>query len=231
MDLSDSSFLDVLKHSHHDRAPVGYAAWLDRNITHHDPIYRAWRLRDSISVDFRHQQTFKCFDDRCVHYIYGYSQSAERDRHARDHVLPTARDSALSIDGTPLSLFSEQPSATSWNRNIDNPKQGSSSYHAPRPSIQLPPLLTESQNQRASDPSDDLKAYSLGSQHPNGRKRSVDESEDDPLLPPLKRSRAGRPRLESIGELRLFRDIDPCLRCKVLGKNVSEGCRWHEILI
>jgi hypothetical protein len=49
---------------------------------------------------------------------------------------------------------------------------------------------------------------------------SVD-SEVDPLLPPLKRSRVGHSRLESIGELRLPRDSGPCLRCKVQAKPVS----------
>ncbi len=46
------------------------------------------------------------------------------------------------------------------------------------------------------------------------------DSEVDPLLPPLKRSRVGQSRLESIEELKLLKDRGPCLRCKILKKGV-----------
>jgi hypothetical protein len=207
----------MLKHSFRDRAPDGYDSWLDRNVTHYDPIYRAWRLRDSISMSFHPQHSYKCWDDKCAHYIYGYPQPADRDLHVRDHVVSTKRDSALSIGGTPLSLFPDQPSASSRSYSVDYPKQTSPRY-LPRPSsnVQLAPLLTGSQPR---DHRDSLKAYSFVSEHPGGPRGSID-SEVDPLLPPLKRSRVGQPRLESIGELRLLRDVGPCLRCKVLNKSV-----------
>jgi hypothetical protein len=217
VELNDPRFLDVLKHSFRDQAPGGYDGWLDRNMTHYDPIARGWRLRDSISMSFRPQHSYKCWDDRCMHYIYGYSHPDDRDRHSREHVLPTKRDSALSMGGTPPLLFSDQPSAGSGNYSADYSKQASPLY-LPRPSsnIQLAPISTGNQ---ARDQRDSLRAYSFVSEYPGGPRGSVD-SEVDPLLPPLKRSRVGQSRLESIGELKLLRDIGPCLRCKVMNKTV-----------
>ncbi|MDB5910425.1 MAG: hypothetical protein JWP34_4539 [Massilia sp.] len=221
--MNDARFLDVLKHSFRDRAPEGYDSWLDRNIAHYDPIARGWRLRDSISMSFRPQHSYKCWDDRCMHYIYGYCHPDDRDRHTREHVLPTKRDSALSMGGSPPLLFPDQPSAGNRSYSVDYPKQASPLY-LPRPSssVQLAPLATGS---HPRDQRDTLRAYSFVPEYAGGPRGSVD-SEVDPLLPPLKRSRVGQPRLESIGELKLLRDVGPCLRCKVLNKSVrAESAR------
>ncbi|KAB5536578.1 hypothetical protein GE09DRAFT_1176484 [Coniochaeta sp. 2T2.1] len=220
VDVNDARFLDVLKHSFRDRAPEGYDGWLDRNITHYDPIARGWRLRDSISMSFRPQHSYKCWDDRCMHYIYGYCHPDDRDRHSREHVLAIKRDSALSIGGTPPSLFAEQPGAGSRSYGGDYPKQASPLY-LPRPSssVQLAPLATGS---HPRDQRDTLRAYSFVPEYSGGQRGSVD-SEVDPLLPPLKRSRVGQSRLESIGELKLLKDIGPCLRCKVQNKSCDSN--------
>jgi hypothetical protein len=215
--VNDARFLDVLKRSFSDRAPDGYDGWLDRNMTHYDPIARGWRLRDSVSLTFRHQHSYKCWDDKCLHYIYGYCHSDDRDRHAREHVLPTKRDSALSLGGSPPLLFSDQTGAGYRNYSVDYSKQASPLY-LPRPSsgVQLAPLATGS---HPRDQRETLRAYSFVPEHVGGPRGSVD-SEVDPLLPPLKRSRGGQPRLESIGELKLVRDAGLCLRCKVESKRV-----------
>ncbi|KAH8905577.1 hypothetical protein BR93DRAFT_854162, partial [Coniochaeta sp. PMI_546] len=221
VDVNDARFLDVLKHSFRDRAPQGYDGWLDRNINHYDPIARGWRLRDSISMSFRPQHSYKCWDDRCMHYIYGYCHPDDRDRHAREHILPTKRDSALSMGSTPPLLFPDQPSAGSRHYSVDFSKQTSPLY-LPRPSssVQLAPLATGSHTR---DQRDTLRAYSFVPEYAAGPRGSVD-SEVDPLLPPLKRSRVGgQPRLESIGELKLLSDIGPCLRCKILNKSCDSS--------
>lgn len=218
--MNDARFLDVLKHSFPERAPEGYDSWLDRNMAHYDPIARGWRLRDSISLSFRPQHSYKCWDDRCMHYIYGYSHPDDRDRHAREHVVPTKRDSALSIGGSPPLLFPDPPSAGNRSYSADYSKQASPLY-LPRPSsgVQLAPLAAAN---HPRDQRDTLKAYSFVPEYASAPRGSVD-SEVDPLLPPLKRSRVGQPRLESIGELKLLRDVGPCLRCKVLSKSVSKA--------
>ena len=221
VDLQDPRVLDVLKHHYHrDQAPDGYAAWLDRNIAQYDPVARAFRLRDSLPLGFRTHHSFKCWDDRCMHYIYGYPHRDDRDQHSKEHVVPRKRDSGLSVGGTPPLVLNDHPTR---NQGTDHHhgKQTSSPLYLPRPtgSFQLAPLATGSQHAR--EHRDSLRSYSFVSEYPAGPRGSVD-SEVDPLLPPLKRSRVGQSRLESIEELRLLRDIGPCLRCKILQKSVSE---------
>lgn len=213
VDLQDGRFLDVLKQYFGDLAPEGYCAWLERNLTHYDPISRGWRLRDGLPLSFRTQHSFKCWDDRCMHYIYGYSHQDDRDQHARDHVLAGKRDSGLSIGETPPMVFSDHSAGM---HSADVSKHESTRY-LPRPgsNYQLAPLITVDRSHER----DSLRTYSFASEFPAGPRGSVD-SDVDPLLPPLKRSRVGQPRLESIGELRLLKGSGPCLRCKVLGNPV-----------
>ncbi|KAK3330852.1 hypothetical protein B0H66DRAFT_76905 [Apodospora peruviana] len=213
VDLQDPRYLDTLKHVYYrDQAPDGFASWLDGNLSQYDPIVRAWRLRDSLPLGFRNHHAYKCWDERCLHYIYGYPHRDERDQHAKEHVSLHKRDSGLSIGGTPPLVFPDQPSR---NYSIDYQKQASPVY-LPRPSsnFQLAPLSTGGQSKEHRD---SLRSYSFVSDYPGGPRGSVD-SEVDPLLPPLKRSRVGQSRLESIEELRLLRDTGPCLRCKTLKK-------------
>jgi hypothetical protein len=156
-----------------------------------------------------------------MRYIYGYSNQDDRDQHAKEHVVPTKRDSGLSVGGTPPLVFSEQPNSRTYG--VDPTKQTSPVY-LPRPSasFQLAPLATGVQSR---DHRDSLRSYSFVSDYSSVARSSVD-SEIDPLLPPLKRSRVGQSRLESIEELRLRRDVGPCLRCKILKKGVGRPALW-----
>jgi hypothetical protein len=160
-----------------------------------------------------------------MHYIYGYPHRDDRDQHSKEHVIPRKRDSALSVGGTPPLMFAEHPNRS---YGAEYNKQTSSPLYLPRPTanLQLAPLATSSQGK---DHRDSLRSYSFVSEYPAGPRGSVD-SEVDPLLPPLKRSRVGQSRLESIGELRLLRDIGPCLRCRVMQKPVSGHPIWHMFL-
>ncbi|KAK4187986.1 hypothetical protein QBC35DRAFT_216147 [Podospora australis] len=218
VDLQDPRFLDALKyHYYRDQAPEGYAAWLDRNFSYYDPVARAMRLRDSVPLGFRSHHSYKCWDERCTHYIYGYPLHDDRDQHAREHVPLQKRDSGLSVGGSPPLIFPDQPNR---NYSADYSKQPSPRYlPRPAPNLQLAPIVTGSQSHQAKDHRETLRSYSFVTEYPAGPRGSVD-SEVDPLLPPLKRSRVGTSRLESIGELQLLRNTGPCLRCRVLKK----GC-------
>ncbi|KAK4103114.1 hypothetical protein N658DRAFT_505516 [Parathielavia hyrcaniae] len=223
IDLQDPGFLDTLKYNYHrDEAPEGYAAWLERNFAQYDPVARALRLRDSLPLGFRAHHSFKCWDDRCMHYIYGYPHRDDRDQHSKDHVVPRKRDSGLSVGGTPPLQFPEH-AARSYG--ADYSKQTGSPLYLPRPtgSFSLAPLATGGHGR---DQRDSLRNYSFTSDQPAAPRGSVD-SEGEPLLPPLKRSRVGPSRLESIEELRLLRDIGPCLRCRVLQQpcDSNDPCR------
>lgn len=201
-------------------APDGYETWLDRNLSQYDPVARSWRLRENLPLRYRSFRTFKCWDDKCLHYIYGFSNEEERDQHVREHVSLLKRDSGLSISGTPPLIFPEQ---FVHRRDYSTEQlKHSPSLYLPRPSggVQLasPPAPGWSR-----DPKDSLRAYSLHPEEnapPRELRGSVD-SEVDPLLPPLKRSRVGQSRLESIEELRLLSDHGQCLRCRILRNTVS----------
>ncbi|EGO53404.1 hypothetical protein NEUTE1DRAFT_92658 [Neurospora tetrasperma FGSC 2508] len=220
VDLGDPRFVDVLKYAfYRDQAPEGYAAWLDRNLSHHDPVCKAVRLRDSLPLAFRQHHSHKCWDERCTHYIYGYPHPDDRDQHVKEHAAVYKRDSGLSFGGTPPMIFPE-PLSASYNGEYHKPP--SSYHHLPRPNsgLQLAPLATSSQ---PKDHREALKSYSFVPEKPPGPPRGSVDSEVDPLLPPLKRSRVGQPRLESIGELRLLRENGPCLRCRTMKKSCDSN--------
>ncbi|ORY66348.1 uncharacterized protein BCR38DRAFT_429963 [Pseudomassariella vexata] len=215
LDLLDPRFLDALKSSAPNDAPREYGAWLDRNISYYDPVFRGWRLRESLPLISRNQASFKCWDDHCLYYIYGFSHAEDREHHLREHGLPVKTDSGLSVGSVPPMHYPKQ----STSSRLYNPEQRinqSSPVALPRLSAPstLPPLVSASQSRDRREP---MLAYSFVNEFP-GQPRGSVESEVDPLLPPLKRSRVGHSRLESIGELRLPRDTGPCLRCKVQAK-------------
>jgi hypothetical protein len=171
-----------------------------------------------------HTHSYKCWDERCVHYLYGFSQADDRDHHAREHVLLRKRDSGLSLSGTPPPWSSDHPSRT-YSFDHSHPKQTPSAQPSrlviggsASSQIQLAPLSMADRSAEG-----DLRTYSFVSEPLVGGRRGSIDSDVDPLLPPLKRSRVGRSRLESIEELRLLQEREPvpCLRCKVLTKPVS----------
>ncbi len=220
MDLHDPQFVGALKLIHHDDAPAGYASWLDRNLSHYDPIARSWRLRESLPPSFQNHRSYKCSDEQCLHYIYGFPHRDDRDQHAKEHTTIVKRDSGLSVGGTPPLVFPERASGSARSYS-EYARQSSPSVFLPRPgggTVQLAPLTGKPQSR---DHRDSLRSYSFISEHPGHYPRDSGDSDVDPLLPPLKRSRVGQSRLESIEELQLLlRDIGPCLRCKVLKKPV-----------
>lgn len=218
LDLHDVQFLHALKLFSQDDAPPGYESWLEKNISFYDPIFRGWRMRGTIPLISRRQASFKCWDDRCMYYIYGFPNPEERDEHLKQHANPAKRDSGLSVGTIPPIVFPDQSSSRLFSTDHIN---RSSPATLPRLSVppSLPPLATA--NQPPRDRRESTIGYPFGNELPSQPRGSMD-SEPDSLLPPLKRSRVGHGRLESIGELRLPRDAGPCLRCKVQAKPVGK---------
>lgn len=210
--------MDALRHSFPEEAPIGYATWLEKNISHYDPAFRGWRLRYSLPLTFRNQRSFKCWDEKCVHYIYGFPNQDDRDQHVEEHVHLLKRDSRLSVGGSPPLVIPDQPSSQQQPGSDYGKK--SSSLYLPRPSAGLD-LTGAGGPSQGRDHGDSLRTYSFVSEQPTHQHRNSVDSEVDPLLPPLKHTRVGQSRLKSIDELRLNRDIGPCLRCRVLQKGVS----------
>lgn len=169
------------------------------------------------------QHSYKCPNERCLHYIYGFPAQDDRDHHAKEHIPPVKRDSALSV-GENLSFFTD-PSHQRPSLSFQGfpPKQVSPAYLPPPGSaaaLQLAPIGADSRSTAARDHREPMRLFSAAPEY-FGQTRPSDEAEVDPLLPPLKRSRVGPSRLESIEELRLNREVDLCLRCRVLQIPVS----------
>ncbi|KAH8675862.1 hypothetical protein BX600DRAFT_453731 [Xylariales sp. PMI_506] len=223
VDLHDPKFLSALKSHNLDEAPSEYSTWIEKNVSFYDPIFRGWRMRESLPLISRSQASFKCWDDRCLFYIYGFANAEDRERHLREHGLPTKRDSGLSVGSVAPSGFPDQGPG-----RILGPEYGqkSSPISLPRLSVPpaLPPVSTVHQSRERRDP---LLTYSMVGEAASQTRSSAD-SEVDPLLPPLKRSRVGHSRLESIGELRLPRESGPCLRCRVQAKpcDLQDSCAF-----
>jgi len=161
----------------------------------------------------RGQVSYKCAHDECIHQVYGFTSTEERHEHTKKHVKIWTRDLKPPVPEQPLPRVA----------SLDYMNQ-SSPASLPRlsvPSI-LPSLSALGQSQprdrRGSIPGYPTAAPELPSQ----RRGSIQmETDVDPMLPPMKRSRVGHSRLESIGELRLTREAELCLRCRVQGKPVS----------
>jgi len=188
----------------------------------YDPLCRASKVRPTLSQNIRDSSSHKCWDSRCIHYIYGFHSRDDRDYHAREHPFPTKREGNLSFGSSPALPF---PEFSSRPYGGDHSRQ-SSTYQLPKPlaSTQLPPLGIGTQSK---DPKDTMPTFSFPGEAPSTSSRqqrgSID-SEVDPLLPPLKLSRVGKSRLQSIGELKLLKDVGPCLRCMVLNREVRGFC-------
>ncbi|RYP27722.1 hypothetical protein DL767_007559 [Monosporascus sp. MG133] len=142
LDLLDPKFLETLKLSTPDNAPPEYGAWLDRNISYYDPIFRGWRLRETVPLISRRHVSFKCWDDRCLYYIYGFPNAEDRDQHLKQHVArPPKRDSSFVASSVPPVIFSvQQPSQAA---KIDQ-RRPASPAPAPMPTLAPTPRLTAS---------------------------------------------------------------------------------------
>lgn len=224
VDILDIKFLEALKLLAREDAPPEYGAWVDKNVSYYDPIFRGWRMREFLPLISRNQASFKCWDDHCVYYIYGFPNSEDREQHLKEHGTLVKRDSGLSLGSAQPIVFSEQATP-----RYSGPEHSQRSPPVPLPRLAvpstLPPLATTvNVSQPREGRRDSLLGYSFVNELPPGQPRGSVDSEVDPLLPPLKRSRVGHGRLESIGELRLPRETGPCLRCKVQAKPVTISC-------
>ncbi|PSR90476.1 hypothetical protein BD289DRAFT_215460 [Coniella lustricola] len=198
-----------------DGAPEGYGPWLEQNLSQHDPVTRGSRARDSLSTRSGLLRSFKCSDDQCLHYIYGFPGQEDRDHHCKEHAMSPKRSYGLSISDTPTLVQLQDPPA--------HRPEYSKEYSRRVPSLYLPQPDADTHRRDSApqslprDQKDFLRSYSLAAE-PKAPKRylgAAEDSEVDPLLPPLKRSRVGQSRLESIGELKLLQETATCLRCRV----------------
>ncbi|GAB0132343.1 hypothetical protein EsDP_00000783 [Epichloe bromicola] len=195
-------------------APLDFASWFEKHLDFHDPRLRFHRasLDETATLKPRPMPFIKCRDERCAHYVYGIATQQEHDAHGRLHQRLAKRDSRSSTETCPTTVADSQSF-----RLTDHPQ---SLHHLP--SIRtggfagLPQLPAISPQSTPKENNDISTNYTFcGTTAPKGLRRNSNDAEVEPLLPPLKRSKLTQPRLESIGELQLFRQTNPCLRCKI----------------
>ncbi|KAH7326693.1 hypothetical protein B0I35DRAFT_475313 [Stachybotrys elegans] len=210
-------------------APPGFAAWLEKHVEKHDPILSNRRARgDPTTAAPSFTNSYRCSNEKCLHFVYGFADRKERDEHAKLHGPTTKKEQDDSVTHGPKAPLSHIPELSSSQPELPGPHPLSQlprptpPAQIPRPAVlsSLPPLSLPPQQRERRDPF--TTAYTFAGARAGASRGSID-SEVDPLLPPLKRSRVGRPRLESIGELRLFRDNDPCLRCRTANKECDNN--------
>ncbi|KAM4059392.1 zinc finger protein [Hirsutella rhossiliensis] len=198
-------------------APQGFAPWLDKHLERCDPLNRVRHMLGDRpdTPNLSSLPSVKCWDEHCIHFIYGFPSRLQRDNHAQVH-----RDSALSMGSSPPPPLSEHPSFRVVE-GFEPPSQAGTGPQHTRHAVpvNLPPLSLPAQSRESENPprksaSDDTR---------RGTRRSSAGSDAEPHLPPLKKARLGQPRLESIGELRLVRDKGPCLRCRAARKECDES--------
>lgn len=213
-------------------APLDFTPWLEKHLDLHDPMLRPnLALRDETTAfNLRRTQSFKCWDERCAQYVYGFATQHERDAHVSLHQRLVKRDSGFSAETSPTIAMNSYPF-----RPVDHTQ----SLRRLPPfqtaglgeSSQLPPISPQATTIERDDmPPNYTVCDTVGLR---GLRRNSADAEVEPLLPPLKRSRPTQPRLESIGEL--FRDTNPCLRCRIDKRQVhipvSDNTRGKKIEI
>ncbi|EQK98703.1 hypothetical protein OCS_05584 [Ophiocordyceps sinensis CO18] len=201
-------------------APQGFAPWLDNHLQLCDPLNRVRQMQGDRpnTPSLPPLPSVRCWDEHCIHFIYGFPSRLQRDNHAQVHNVPCNRDSALSIGSSPPPPLSEHPSFRVAEGFEPSTLAGPQPMRQAVP-LNLPPLTLPAQPRECVNPpgtsaSDDAR---------HGTRRSSATSDAKPHLPPMKKARLGRPRLESIGELRLVREKGPCLRCRAARKECDES--------
>ncbi|KAH7031602.1 uncharacterized protein B0I36DRAFT_243411 [Microdochium trichocladiopsis] len=217
VDLFDVKLQEHLRLFAYHEAPPGYGAWLDKNISFYDSVFRDRKARSAVPHISRRQASFKCWREDCSHYIYGFRTAEEREDHFQQHHASSSLRSGGATSGHAATTSASRADARS-SHPVTASSIGSRELVAPGTSSTsaLPPIVTSVSNREPArrtsviglPPPPDFPAQSP----------ATAESAVDPLLPPLKRSRVGHSRLESIGELRLPREHGTCLRCKVYAK-------------
>ncbi|CAM1507302.1 Fc.00g069430.m01.CDS01 [Cosmosporella sp. VM-42] len=205
---------NALKHSFLESAPLGYLQWLDHHLGNQSLIRTSRRIDYSSASGLPPPQaSSKCWDDRCVYYIYGFATQFDRDNHVHSY-LPRTRNVGLPVGiAAPVRPLEHPPGAS-------NPSMVPSQGPAGRPlrpgvNTNLPPLPLPTPSTTRSDSG---ASFGFTPIHRPGPASTFADTDVGTQLPPLKGDRVGHSRLQSIGELNLFRDNEPCFRCRIFKK-------------
>ncbi|KAH8651873.1 hypothetical protein BGZ60DRAFT_533747 [Tricladium varicosporioides] len=191
--------------------PAGFEEWLRSNATKHDPILKNQPHRSQSTA------SFKCPEPDCVHYIYGFGARDHLDLHVKEH-HPLMFTASLmgSIMSGPNSSVVDLPGSGPWNARLEDVRWkvaspdslGTGSVASDRRLPKLQDIFRETSSSSSS------KTYSFVPEYPQGSE--YHELHDNTQIHPVKRSRLMEDSPSGI--LRPMKEINPCLRCKVLKK-------------
>lgn len=205
----------ILTPSSSASTPAGYHSWLDQHLAHNDLFTRPQSSRNSTLSPNSSPNLFKCWHEQCIHYVYGFSNQQDRDNHVRVHSSSPPRDAELRMatasSSRPVEQLVLKPNPFTSQGRLPPIQPPATLVTTNLPSLPFP---TPSTGKRDSVPS-----FTIPEGKPPIRQGSVENSVD-PQLPPLKRTRLGHHRLQSIGELNLLRNDGSCLRCRASNRKV-----------
>ncbi|KHN98533.1 Zinc finger, C2H2-type/integrase, DNA-binding protein [Metarhizium album ARSEF 1941] len=199
-------------------APPDFAVWLERHLELHDSIlpHRSEAHAEAGGWKARSMPSFKCWHDQCAHYVYGFASQRERDSHSLVHQTSAKRDSGFSVETSPLWPPISQQSPRPLSSSQSNTQPPSVQTGRRPPASSLPVLSPQLPLKEKGCVSANYTFHAPPG--PGSGRRNSSDADLEAMLPPLKKSKTNQPRLESIGELRLFPETGPCLRCRVAKK-------------
>ncbi|KAL1899373.1 hypothetical protein Cpir12675_001409 [Ceratocystis pirilliformis] len=219
INIADISFVESLKHQPAHDSPSDYGTWLAQNMRENDTMARSARMGDYASQRQLRFSSFKCSNETCIYYVYGFATADDRDRHVKEYHVPSIkRDSTLSL-GTPTLPFPDYGPSSS--RSVPDSRHPTS-LKAPgklQSGPQLPPLNIGSSS--AYEP----RHRSTTSAHPPHNDFSAlrgghdDESASDLASSKNCRRTPTSGTVEAGGDIKYMQEIGPCLRCKLTNKN------------
>ncbi|KAI5463014.1 hypothetical protein BGZ63DRAFT_402355 [Mariannaea sp. PMI_226] len=222
-DQQGMNVVGVLTHFSPDQAPPGFAQWLERipAVTNHSQLNVHLSSRDAPSPRAFPRESFKCCHEQCIHYIYGFATRADRDSHVRLHIAtqPT-RETEPPFPPRPV-LPSTEYSPVKTLDSMSRSRAPSVKPPGPLVTTNLPPLPIPTPPTASASTRDSATSLNFADNRTSLVRNLADDV--DTQLPPLKRARVGHHRLQSIGELQLLRENDPCLRCQALNKQCDSS--------
>lgn len=206
----------ILTHFSPDQAPPGFAPWLDRNLTltHHAQPSAPFPRTSP-------RGSFKCWHEQCIHYIYGFPTRIDRENHVGLHSSQLTQDPA-PLPPTRSTLSSTEHSPVNPADHMSRSRMSSVKPPGPLVTTNLPPLPLPTPSTASTGTRDSASRFSFSENRTSSLVRNLAD-DIDAQLPPLKRARVGHHRLQSIGELRLLQENDPCLRCRALNKQCDSN--------
>ncbi|KAL5625459.1 hypothetical protein BROUX41_005519 [Berkeleyomyces rouxiae] len=226
INIADAGFMDSLMHHSANDSSAEYGPWLAQNMREHDTMIRSARIGDYAGQRQLRFSSFKCSNEACIYYVYGFATSDSRDQHIREHhMTPVKRDSALSLSTPTLPFPDYGPPSSRPVSDSSQPiphKLPGKLQGGP----QLPPLNIGSSSVFEPRQGSATSAHPPQNEAGPLRRGLDDEAAADLAALRNSRSTSAPGTAEASSEVKYMQDIGPCLRCKLTNKtcDLADPC-------